>query len=139
LQTGLIDGGLTPTIAYTGTGLVPEAPHFMLTEHFFLGGFLLANTKWLDGLSAPDRRAVIDSFASTADVRTIIAGMTAMALANAGGEGFTAHVFTKEQRAAWKAASVGTHQRLLREIGGETQAVADAIHAGRAAYAAGER
>ncbi len=139
LQTGLIDGGLTPTIAYTGTGLVPEAPHFMLTEHFFLGGFLLANTNWLDGLYEPDRRAVIDSFASTAGVRTIIAGMTATALANAGGEGFTAHVFTKDQRAAWKAASAGTHQRLIREIGGQTQAVADAINAGRTAYAAGER
>ncbi len=136
LQTGLIDGGLTPTIAYTGTGLVPEAPHFMLTEHFFLGGFLLANTKWLDGLSEQDRRAVINSFASTEEVRRIISGMTATALANAENEGFTAHVFSAEQRAAWKAASAGTHQRLIREIDGQTQAVADAINAGRAAYAA---
>ncbi|MBT7451962.1 MAG: TRAP transporter substrate-binding protein [Rhodospirillaceae bacterium] len=139
LQTGMIDGGLTPTVAYTGTGLVSEAPHFNLTQHFFLGGFLLANTKWLEGLTDREQRIIIDTFASTQVVRQTIAGMNAAGLASAAEEGFTAHSFSAEQRAAWKAASVGTHGPLMSEIGGRTQDVADAIQVGRAAYAAGAR
>ncbi|NKB43709.1 MAG: hypothetical protein GKS03_05460 [Alphaproteobacteria bacterium] len=139
LQTGMIDGGLTPTVAYTGTGLVAEAPHFNLTQHFFLGGFLLANTKWLESLPEAQRRVVLDTFASTSDVRQIIAGMNAAGLASADEEGFTAHTFSAEQRAAWKAASVGTHDPIIKEIGGRAQAVADAIQLGRDAYADGAR
>jgi TRAP-type C4-dicarboxylate transport system substrate-binding protein len=139
LQTGLIDGGLTPTVAYTGTGLVAEAPHFILTQHFFLGGFLLANTEWLETLSESERRVIIDTFASTADVRQTIAGMNAAGLASAAEEGFTAYPLSTEQRAAWKAASIGTHKPIIEEIGGRAQAVAHAIKAGRDAYAAGAR
>ena len=139
LQTGMIDGGLTPTVAYTGTGLVAEAPHFILTQHFFLGGFLLANTKWLEGLSEQDRRIILDTFVSTQDIRQTIAGMNAAGLASAAEEGFTAHAFTAEQRAAWKAVSIDTHGPLVREIGGRAQDVAEAIQAGRDAYAAGAR
>lgn len=139
LQTGLIDGGLTPTVAYAGTGLVPDAQHFMLTQHFFLGGFFLANTNWLESLS-PDHRAIItDMFASTDELRRVIAGMNADGLASADEEGFTAHHFSAEQRAAWKAASVGTHEPLVREIGGKAQDVADAIQAGREAFSALQR
>lgn len=139
LQTGMIDGGLTPTVAYTGTGLVAEAPHFILTQHFFLGGFLLANTKWLESLSEQDQRIILDTFASTQDVRQIIAGMNAAGLASAAEEGFTAHAFSLEQRAAWKAASIGTHGPLVSEIGGQAEAVANAIQVGRDAFAAGAR
>lgn len=135
LQTGLIDGGLTPTIAYAGTGLVPDAPHFMLTEHFFLGGFLVANKSWLEGLSPEHRAIIADSFASTDDVRSIIAGMNDDALANATEQGFTAYPFSAVQRAAWTSMSVGTHRRLVAEIGGTTSDIADAIAVGRAAFA----
>lgn len=135
LQTGLIDGGLTPTVAYTGTGLVPEAPHFMLTQHFFLGGFFLANTRWLDSLDARERSIILDNFASTDELREVIAGMNAKGLASAGEEGFTAHYFSEEQRAAWKAASVNTHEPMIEEIGGSSRLVANAIQAGRDAYA----
>lgn len=139
LQTGLIDGGLTPTVAYAGTGLVPDARHFMLTKHFFLGGFFLANTDWLESLSPEHRAIITDTFASTDELRRVIAGMNADGLASADEEGFTAHHFSADQRAAWKAASVGTHERLVSEIGGRAQEVADAIQASRDAFAALQR
>lgn len=134
LQTGLIDGGLTPTVAYAGTGLVPDAPHYMLTEHFFLGGFLVANKSWLEGLSDANRATVTDSFASNGEVRTVIKGMTDDAIASAGEQGFTAYPFTTEQRAVWKSMSAGTHRLLVAMIGSDTQAIADAIAAGRQDY-----
>ena len=136
LQTGLIDGGLTPTIAYAGTGLVPDAPHFMLTRHFFLGGFLLANTRWLEGLSAEQKRIVVDSFASNAEIRDVITGMIGTALATADEQHFTAHELTPEQHDAWRSASIGTNGRIIEGIGGRTQDIADALARGRAAYSA---
>ncbi|MGY9013748.1 MAG: TRAP transporter substrate-binding protein [Rhodospirillales bacterium] len=139
LQTGMIDGGLTPTVAYVGTGLVPDAPHFMLTQHFFLGGFFLANTDWLESLSPKHRSIITDMFASTDELRQVIAHMNADGLASADEEGFTAHHFSPEQRAAWKAASIGTHERIVSEIGGQAQEVADAIQAGRDAFDAMKR
>lgn len=136
LQTGLIDGGLTPTVAYAGTGLVPDAPHYMLTEHFFLGGFLVANKRWLEELSDAHRAIITQSFATNAEVRSIIAGMNTDAIASADQQGFTAYPFSAEQRAVWKSMSAGTHRRLIAMIGGDTQTIADAIAAGRETYAA---
>lgn len=136
LQTGLIDGGLTPTVAYAGTGLVADAPHYMLTQHFFLGGFLVASKSWLEGLSEEHRAIITESFASTDDVRQIIAGMNNDAIASAQDQGFTAYPFSAEQRAVWKSMSAGTHRRLVAEIGGNTRAIADAIAAGRENYVA---
>lgn len=136
LQTGLIDGGLTPTVAYAGTGLVADAPHYMVTEHFYLGGFLVVNTRWLEGLEADQRSIVTESFASTSEARRIIGGMNADALAQADTQGFTAHRLSAAQRAAWKAASIGTHAELIETIGGRTDEIAAALAAGRAAFAA---
>lgn len=136
LQTGLIDGGLTPTVAYSGTGLIADAPHYMVTEHFYLGGFLVVNTGWLEDLPDAQRKVVTESFAASAEVRRIIGGMNNDALAQAGEQGFTAHFLTPAQRAAWKDATVGTHPQLIDAIGGRSQEIADALSAGRAAYIA---
>ncbi len=136
LQTGLIEGGLTPTVAYVGTGLVPDAPHYILTKHFYLGGFFVANTRWLEGLSENLRRIVVDTFASNAEVRAAMEQMIATALSMADEQNFTVHELTPDQRAAWRDAAIGTHPRLIEEIGGKTQDIADALARGRAAYLA---
>lgn len=134
LQTGLIDGGVTPTVAYVGTGLVPDAPHYMLTKHFYLGGFLVANTTWLEGLPEDQRRIVTGAFASNAEIRAVMKQMISDALTLADEQNFTVHEFTDEQRAAWRAASVGTHAEIVEQLGGRTQAIADALARGRASY-----
>ena len=136
LQTGLIDGGVTPTVAYAGTGLVPDAPHYTLTRHFYLGGFLLANKSWLEGLPSDQRRIVIDSFASNSEVRAVIKKMITTALSSADEQNFTAHELTPEQRQAWRAATIGTHPNIIDGIGGRTQEIADALAQGRASYLA---
>ena len=43
LQTGLIDGGVTSITMYSLSGLAAEAPHYVLTEHSYDVGVLLAN------------------------------------------------------------------------------------------------
>ena len=136
LQTGLIDGGVTPTVAYAGTGLVPEAPHYMLTRHFYLGGFLIANTRWLEALSPERHRIVADSFASNGEIRAVMKDMITEALAMADEQNFTVHELTPEQRTAWQDASTGTHTQVIEQIGGSTQEIADALARARAAYSA---
>ncbi len=136
LQTGLIEGGLTPTVAYVGTGLVPDAPHYMLTQHFYLGGFFVANTRWLKGLPDNLRRIVTDTFASNAEIRAAMAQMITTALGMADEQNFTVHELTPEQRAAWREASAGTNSRIIAEIGGRTQDIADALGRAREAYLA---
>ena len=136
LQTGLIEGGLTPTVAYVGTGLVPDAPHYMLTKHFYLGGFLVANTRWLENLPEHLRRIVTDTFASNGEIRSVMKQMITTALGMAEEQNFTVHELTPEQRAAWRDASIGTHPRLIAETGGRTQDIADALARAREGYGA---
>ena len=134
LQTGLIEGGLTPTVAYVGTGLVPDAPHYMLTRHFYLGGFFVANTRWLEGLPDDLRGIVTDSFAPNEEIRAVMKQMISTALGMAEEQNFTVHELTPDQRAAWREASADTNSEIIAEIGGRTQDIADALAQARAGY-----
>ena len=136
LQTGLIDGGLTPTVAYVGTGLVPDAPHYTLTRHFYLGGFFVANTRWLEGLPDNLRRIVTETFASNAEIRAGMKQMITTALGLAEEQNFTVHELTSRQRAAWRDASADTNRKIIAEIGGRTQEIAYALARARNAYSA---
>ncbi|MDX2224752.1 MAG: TRAP transporter substrate-binding protein [Rhodospirillaceae bacterium] len=139
LQTGLIQGGITPTIAYAQTGLTPEAPHFTMVEYTFLGNLLVANKAWLDRLPEAQRTLVADGFAGNAEIRAIIRGMVDDALARQTELGFTAYTLSPEQRAAWVAATAGVNAQLVKDIGGRSQDLLDAIAAGRQAMAAQSR
>ena len=68
LDTGLIDGGITTGLMYNAV-LVSQAPFLTLTRHSYEVGFLLANKKWLTGLSPRHRQLVMSSFPSTETVR----------------------------------------------------------------------
>lgn len=136
LQTGLIEGGLTPTVAYVGTGLVPDAPHYMLTQHFYLGGFLVANSRWMARLPEDLRRTVTDTFASNAEIRSTMEQMIDEALDMADEQNFTVHRLTDEQRKAWRSASVGTHEPIADGLGGRTPEVAAALSLAKERYKA---
>ena len=134
LQSGLIDGGLTPTVAYVGTGLVADAPHYVLTNHFYLGGFLVANTSWLMKLPEVQRRIVTDNFASNANIRSVMKEMIATALGMADEQNFTVHTLTPDQRAAWRSTAIGARSAIISQLGGKTQEIADSIARGSASY-----
>jgi len=134
LQTGLLDGGMTPTIAYANTGLVSEAPHLTLTHHFFVGTFLLANRIWLESLSTDLRYIVEGSFATNRVISQTIRQMVADSFIRAEDEGFTAHRLNSVQKKAWKMATGHTHAMLIATIGGRAQEVYNAMKIGKRTY-----
>jgi len=138
LQTGLLDGGVTPTIAYAETGLVRDAPHYSLVGFCQIGNMILANKKWLDDLPAEQARIVRDSFASNAEIRTLIRAAAASGLARQKELGFASYDLTPEQRAAWKVLTTGIDKQVIAELGGQSQSLFDAVQAGKKAFAASQ-
>lgn len=139
LQTGMLDGGLTPTIAYAQTGLTPEAPHFALLEFTQIGNLLVANKSWLDQLPPELAALVTGSFAPNLEIRRVLRAISDDALVRQKEFGFTAYPLTPEQHAAWRRSASGVVENLIKQIGGKTQALYDAIQAGRRAYAAARK
>jgi TRAP-type C4-dicarboxylate transport system substrate-binding protein len=134
LQTGLLDGGVTPAIAYAETGLVRDAPHYSLVGFCQVGNLILANKKWLEGLP-PDLSAIVgESFADNAAIRALIRGFVAAGLARQKELGFTAYEMNTQQRAAWKAAAAGIDAKVIAELGGASQSLFDAVQAGKRAF-----
>ncbi len=136
LQTGLLEGGVTPTIAYAETGLVKDAPHFTLVGFCQVGNLILASKKWLDGLPPELAEIVKESFASTLEIRTLIRGLGVLSIARQKQLGFTAYELNADQHAAWKAASAGIDAKVVAELGGQAQSLLDTVRAGQKAFAA---
>jgi len=136
LQTGLLDGGVTPAIAYAETGLVRDAPHYSLVGFCQVGNLILANKKWLDGLAPQHSNIVRESFADNAAIRALIRGFVAAGLARQKELGFTAYELSSDQLATWKAAAAGIDAQVIAELGGQSQSLFDAVQAGKRAFAA---
>jgi TRAP-type transport system periplasmic protein len=135
LQTGLLDGGVTPTVAYAETGLVRDAPHYSLVGFCQVGNLILANKKWLEALPSDQAQIVTGSYATNTEIRTLIRGAVNASLARQKDLGFTAYDLTPAQRAAWKAAAAGIDKRVIAELGGQSQSLFDAVQAGKRAFA----
>ena len=136
LQTGLLDGGAAVPLIYGGSGITEYAPHYTLSNHFYLGGLLLANRRWLDGLSDPVREIVVGSFASNAEIRVTFRTLAADVVANAAEDGVIVHRLSDAQRVAWRNATAPAHRRLIEAMGGRSQQVYDVIQEGKRAYRA---
>lgn len=127
LQTGLLDGGAITTTAYAQTGLAGEAPHLTVTEHAFLGALLLANRRWLAGLSPNDAAMVRDAFAGTNEIRGFFRAEARRLLAEATTRGFTVHRLSPEQRQTWATAVAPSSDEIVAASGAEGRALYDKI------------
>lgn len=136
LQTGLIQAGTTVTLNYLWGGMTRDAPMLTLTRHAYLFNAVLANDDWWNTLSAADRELIDGAFGSTADYVALMREAEARDLAGAVARG---EVVTLELTAAelelWRAPAAEVAQRMVRELGGESQTIYEAIVAGRAAWA----
>lgn len=137
LQTGLIDGGVTSVSMYSLSGLPAEAPHFVLTEHSYDVGLLLANREWFDRLTPHDKDVFMQAFGSAGQARSDARAAVEDLFARLDSEGMvTVHRPSAEQRRAWTEAARPAHEAIIRKAGGRAQEIYDLILRGKADFAA---
>jgi len=134
LQTGLIEAGENSISLYAHTGIADEAPHYTLTRHAFGVSVIVADKKWWDALPAADRNILTDSFPQIAESRRLSRAQDRTDL-NDPSLGIIVHTLTEEQRDAWRTATAGVTERLIKQIGGRARAIHALILKGKAEYA----
>ncbi len=137
LQTGMLAGGATNTAMYRTVALYELAPYITLTRHGLNPGAVFANKRWFDGLTSSQQAQVGLGIAPTQVVRDDVRAEGVDALDYSASQGAQLITLTDTERAAWKAATEGTHRLLIDEIGGEAARLYDIIQEGRSAFAAG--
>jgi TRAP-type C4-dicarboxylate transport system substrate-binding protein len=136
LQTGLIQAGTTVTLNYLWGGMSRDAPVLTLTRHAYLFNAVLANETWWNGLTTADRDLIEGAFGSATEYGELMRAAEVRDLAAASARGsVTLLELTTAELAQWRAPTARVAQRLIGELGGESQSVYDAIVAGRLAWA----
>ncbi len=136
LQTGLIDGGQSGIGMYALAGVAREAPHLTLTAHAYDAGLIAANADWWHGLPDATRaqlRQALDPVEQTRiDVRRMIGALEQGLHDN---PAVQVHALDPGQRDAWRAATQPVTDSLVRQIGGQAEAIHETIVAGKQAFA----
>lgn len=136
LQTGLVDGGANAVILYASTGMAEEASHLTMTGHILATNFVIASSRWLEGLTAAHRDIITQNWVPMDIARAMSRGEENDFLSRAGQIGYTIHTLSPEQRTEWKRAAAPVTNQIIESVGGQSQAIYDAILAGKTAYQA---
>lgn len=139
LQTGLIAAGEQSVSLYARTGIATEAPQLTLTEHSFGVSAIVASKNWWDKLSAEQQQWVMASWPTAQASRAAVRRESDQDLANAQALGIVVHPLTETERDAWRQATAGVTEQLIRTIGGRSREVYELIRAGKADFAVRER
>ncbi len=136
LQTGLIDGGVTTVTMYSLSGLTSEAPHYLLTEHSYDVGLLLANRGWFDRLTPHDKDVFLQAFGSAGqargDARAAVAELLAGLEAD---EKVNIRRLDADERRAWVEAARPAHEAIITKAGGRSREIYELILRGKAEFA----
>ena len=137
LQTGLIECGQSGAGQYLMSGIVEEAPHYTLTGHAYDSGVQFANSQWYDSLPEAARQVLTNALDGQQENRDIIRDVVVGQEREWQKAGrVTFYELSEEQKARWREAVEGSHQRLIERIGGRAQEIYDLILAGKADFAA---
>jgi TRAP-type C4-dicarboxylate transport system substrate-binding protein len=136
LETGLIDGGQSGVGIYAFAGLSREATVINMTYHAFDTGLIVANAAWWNSLSDAQRHLVMSSLDSTQEGRKNIRSALARIENALPEQNVTVNYLTAEQHAAWRDHVGDMSATIIADVGGEAQAVFDAIEVGKAAFRA---
>jgi TRAP-type C4-dicarboxylate transport system substrate-binding protein len=133
LDTGLIDGGITSGLMYAAA-LKDTAPHYTLTRHSYEVGFLLANGRWFDRLSADHQALVREGFPTTATLRRETRAYMADVMADLARGGHSRELRC-EQRQAWVSAARQAQDGLVAELGDDAARLYQRILTAKAEFA----
>jgi len=125
LQTGLIKGGESGVIVYSGL-IAKSAPQYTLSAHAFDSGALLCNKEWFDKLTAEQKTAVTNGWNAREQAAAARADNEKF-LAEAAGKGITVYRPTAAELATFQAAGKKAADELLAAMGPEARAIRDEI------------
>ncbi len=135
LQTGVVDAGDLTFGFYLVTPAAKSDPNFFFTRHSHQPAFFLANTAAWAGLDQTTRDEIVSSMPSTMEMRNAIlndeAGKEKAFVADGG---HTYHL-TEQQLDKFRGKVVPGLPDLIKQFGGQSQALYEAILAGKKEYA----
>lgn len=132
VQTGLIDGLELPLITYVASGLGKLAPNLVETNHIYQPSLLVISQKSWDKMSDEERAAFESSLVPIEDVRQSVRGAIEFFKGKHVEDGGTIHTPTAEEKAEWaKNYTPEMQEELVESIGGEADAVWEALQAAR--------
>lgn len=125
LQTGLIKGGESGVIVYSGF-IAKSAPHYTLTGHAFDSGTILCNKEFFDKLKPDQQAAVVNGWNAREQARDARASNEKW-LAEAGKSGITVQRLSAAELAPWQAAGRKVSEEMLAAMGPEAKKIHDEI------------
>lgn len=135
LQTGMVEGGASSLPWYVNA-FKDHAPHYTLTGHHYETTVLMASKKFLDK-ATPAQRTVLDKAFNVFPSQRVTVRLDAEEkIAGLRESGAFVYDLTPEQRARWIAAAQAVHPAILRDIGGEAEAVYAQVLAAKAEFKA---
>lgn len=134
LQTGLVDGGANAVILYASTGMAEEATHLSMTGHILATNFVIASSRWLNDLSTTHRELITNNWVPMDVARGMSRAEEQDFLNRADEIGYTIHVLSDDQLAAWRRAAKPVTTKIIGSVGGRSQEIYDAIQAGKLAF-----
>jgi TRAP-type C4-dicarboxylate transport system substrate-binding protein len=123
LQTGLIDGGGSPMIAFLAFGFYETAPHVTKINILHVGGSLVANKEFWDSLSKEEQDILSSSGTDPDQVRQQVRDMIGKMEASYIKKGGPVHIPTPEQIAAHKAKFESVKDQYLEALGPDAKAL----------------
>ncbi len=137
LQTGLIECGQSGAGQYLLSGIAEEAPHYTLTRHAYDSGIQFANSQWYNSLPEEVRQVLANALDGQQENRDIVREVVANQEREWQEAGrVTFYDLSDEQKARWREAAQGSHQKLIDRIGGRAQEIYELILEGKADFAA---
>jgi TRAP-type C4-dicarboxylate transport system substrate-binding protein len=134
LQTGLVDGGAS-SLPWYYNAFRTHAPHYTLTQHHYESTVLMANAEWY-GMASPEQKALLTkAFDEFVTQRQMVRAEFAAKTEKMKAEGAGIHALNADQLQKWVAAAKASHPRILREIGGDAQAVYAEVMKAKAEFA----
>lgn len=125
LQTGLIKGGESGIVVYSGL-IAKAAPHYLLTGHAFDSGTIMCNKVFFDKLSPEQQTAVRNGWSVKDQVRDTRASNEKF-LADAAGLGITVVRPSAAELAQWQAAGRKAAEELIAGFTPEARRIYDDI------------
>lgn len=136
LQSGLVEAADLPFLYYVTTPAAQSTPHYVMTRHLHHGATFMVNKKVWDGLSAAQREIIIAARPSIERMRKDVAADEKPKMEEFKKKGGFVHEISADQRAAWAKLVEPNQEQMVKDVGGASAELWDAIKKGKAAFAA---